>query len=114
MIKVIEDFLAAVKKYETKTGGKDTLTKEMLAGDENLREKYIKFIDSTNIILARAFVFLGEEKYETLKKAIDDEKSDFPHFRINLLDAMRKSIHPSTKMQGEKDSKNFPYSMLDK
>lgn len=81
----------------------------MVLADTELKEKYFKFIDSMNIFVQRSYVFLNEENYSRLKNALDTS-TDFADLGNNLLDAMRKSIHPNTKLttQGG-DFKEFHY-----
>ena len=76
--------------------------------NKELKNKFLKFIDSTNVFLAKAFVFLDEENYISLKDAINIE-DNFAHIRLNLLDAMRKSIHAGTKLKAGQDSRNLNY-----
>lgn len=108
---VTETFLAVIKTHEIKTGkGRDSLTKDEIMQDPYLREKWINFVDEANVILAKSFVFLSEESYTNFKNIFEKQtESDFAHTRLNLLDAMRKSVHPDTKLKAIEDSKNIAY-----
>lgn len=109
LILVTETFLAEIKRHELKTNsGPDSLTKDKIMGNDDLREKFLNFIDKANVILAKSFVFLSEESYTNFKNVFE-KQTDFAHIRINLLDAMRKSVYPNTKLKAIKDSKNISY-----
>lgn len=109
LVLITEEFLAKIKRHELSSGGgRDSLTKEVMMTNDTLREKFLDFIDNANIILAKTFVFLSEDSYTNFKNVFEKEK-DFAHIRINLLDAMRKSIYPDTKLKALEDSKNLNY-----
>ncbi|MBN2087623.1 hypothetical protein JW758_04715 [Candidatus Peregrinibacteria bacterium] len=107
MIKAIYNFVAEIKKYEYENG-KDSATKEVMKGDEDLRNKFFEFVNAANEILAKAFVFLKEENYMLLKEALKVDNS-FAAMTRNLLYAMRKSIHPNTKLSAETDTREISY-----
>lgn len=109
MIQLMEGFLKEIKRYELQTGkGENSLTREEMMANSELRGKFLSFLDSTNAFFSKAFVFLDEESYERLRDAIDRE-NDVAHMRMNLLNAMRKSIHANTALRAEVDSKDFKY-----
>lgn len=109
MIKLIEGFLAVIKRHETASeSGKNSLTREKIMGDERLKESWLSFVDSANIVLSKAFVFLKDKNYESFKNAFEANQ-DFAHIRLNLLDAMRESIYHGTQIKAANDSKNIDY-----
>lgn len=109
MVKAIYKFVAEIKKYEFKHG-KNSATKEVMAKNDDLRNKFFEFVDSANEILAKAFVFLKEENYIYLKNAIGTNTKSFADITKNLLHAMRKSLYPDTKLDVKKDTREFNYN----
>jgi len=110
MIDVIQKYLSQIKRYELEhyNGEMDSVTKEVVMDDPKLKEQFLNFADSVSAILAKAFVFLNEESYDKLLKALKKEKS-FAAIRHNLLDAMRKSLHPETRFTSNQDSRDMRY-----
>jgi hypothetical protein len=106
MVAIIYEFSAEIKKYEFKEN--TVVTKEIVLGNESLKQEYFEFIDSANELLGKAFVFLGENNYTLLKEAVDTS-INFDKLTKNLLDAMRKSIHANTKLTSESDIKDLHY-----
>lgn len=106
MNKTIWDLLATIKKYEFEK--KTQLDKDAVLADPELKARFFAFIDSANEILGKAFIFLPEENYVLLKTAIE-EKGHFNAVAKNLLFAMRKSIHPETRLNKDTDIKEMDY-----
>lgn len=110
MIDVVQTHLSQIKRYELEhfNSQKDSVTKEIVMKDDKLREQFLTFADSASTILAKAFVFLDEESYTKLLVALKKEKT-FASIRLNLLDAMRQSIHPETQFVAREDSRDVRY-----
>lgn len=110
MIEKIYKFLAEIKRYEFENN--ITLTNEAILGSKELKIKWFKFKDSASEFVAKSYVFLKEKSYLNLKNALDTSKGNkgnFADLSNNLLDAMRKSIYPSTKLTPREDLKEFKY-----
>lgn len=107
MAKNIYKFVAEIKKYEFEHGG-NSATKEIILGDPIFWEKYLEFINSANEFISKSFIFLKEESYQHLKEAMKIEGS-FADLTNNLLYAMRKSLHPNTKLEPRENLKEFKY-----
>ncbi len=109
MIKELQKFLAIIKEYELSTKkGENSLTYDEAMENEKLRKQTLDFKEKANEILARAFVFLKEENYQSLKNSFKPQ-NNFAEIRYNLLNAMRQSIHRETKMEASKDSIDIKY-----
>jgi hypothetical protein len=110
LISLNEEMLTVIQRNEFEKGtGKNTLTRDAMMQDPELKEKYKDWIDRLNIAMSRVYVFMGEPSYKRLKDAID-ERNSLSDMRYNLLDAMRLSLHPRTKFNALKDSRHFEYA----
>src|SRR5258706_7986201 len=93
MIEEFEEFLNLLKKHKLEFGNEPN--NEDIMKNENLKSRYLNFLDSANKFLAKAFIFLNEESYENIKKTIVVNKNKtLKDYRLDFLDAMRKSIYP--------------------
>ncbi|MFH1375829.1 MAG: hypothetical protein ABIH35_04135, partial [Patescibacteria group bacterium] len=87
MVKITQKFLTKIKRYELDKGtGENSVTKKVIEGDSELHNSFLLFIDNANEVLAKAFVFLGEESYQRLKDSLRKNIS-FAKIRFNLLAA---------------------------
>ena len=109
IVKEIESFLSEIRKEEFNSN--IIIDVDYIMKNPILLELYLKFINSINLILSKSFVFLGEANYLNLKKAIDiRRKMSFKDIRLELLNAMRKSIYPETEISSKKgDLREFYY-----
>ncbi len=107
MIKTIYKFLAKIKKYEFENRLKP-VTNEIVLGNMELKQDFFEFIDSANEFVGKSYVFLKEENLNNLKDALNATGS-FVDLTNNLLYAMRKSIHPDTKLKPKENLKEFKY-----
>jgi hypothetical protein len=106
MIEKIYQFSSEIKKYEFENNR--LATNEDFLQDADLKNKLFEFKDSASEFIGKSFVFLKEENYLNLKKALK-KTSTYADLTNNLLDAMRKSIHPDTKLSSENDLTEFKY-----
>jgi len=107
MTKTIYKFSAKIKKYEFENKSK-LATKEIVLANEELKKDFFEFIDNASEFVGKSYVFLKEENYQNLKDALNT-KSSFADLTKNLLYAMRKSLHPDTKLKPEENFKEFRY-----
>lgn len=107
MIETIYRFSAEIKKYEFEN--KQLASGDVFLTNQALKKKLFEFKDLANEFVGKSYVFLKEENYLNLKKALDTT-STFADLTNNLLDAMRKSLYPDTKLSPQSgDLKEFKY-----
>ena len=105
MILKIQSFLVVLNRYELDN---KPISNKVVMNTPELREKYLEFIDTVNEIMAKAYVFLNEESYIALHDSLGTQ-IDFSTMRQNFLNAMRKSIHPTTKLDAKTATVHFKY-----
>jgi hypothetical protein len=69
---------------------------------------YQKYLDDANEIFSKAFVFLNDESFQRISNALENTKT-FYDLRLNLLTAMRQSIHPDTKFSAQENLHDINY-----
>jgi hypothetical protein len=107
MIEKIYEFSAQIKKCDFEK--KIPVTEAIFLADPILKQKLFEFKDSASEFVGKSFVFLKEESFSNLQKALDSS-INFRDMHNNLLDAMRKSIHPDTQLSAKNgDLKEFHY-----
>lgn len=106
MNRIIWELLATLKKYEFEKSKK--INRNDVFADPEVKSKYFIFIDAANEILGKAYIFLPEANYVRLKTALEEGNSLNDKAK-NLLYAMRKSIHPETKLNASTDIKELNY-----
>jgi len=107
MVETINNFFGELKKYQFKNNIKSA-TKANVLENEELKNKYFVFIDSINEFIEKSYVFLKEENYTRLHEALNSS-TDLANLANNLLDAMRRSIYPDTKLNAKEKVKEFHY-----
>lgn len=105
MILKIQNFLVALNRYELDY---KPISNDVVMNTPELREKYLEFIDNVNEMMAKAYIFLNEESYIALHDSLGKE-INFSTMRQNFLNAMRKSIHTTTKLDAKTASVHFKY-----
>lgn len=111
MVIEIEGFLSKIRRKQLDE--KITIDRDAISADPEIHKDFLNFIDAINIILSKSFVFLGEENYSNLKEAIVPDKiTSFADLRLDLLNAMRKSLYPETEIDArspKNDLREFYY-----
>ena len=104
----IENFLSEIRRKELNEG--IAINNKIIFDDLEIKESYLNFIDSANKILSKSFVFLSEDNYSNLRDAINIERgTSFRDLRLDILDAMRKSLRPDTEMHAKEDLRELYY-----
>jgi len=106
MIDAIYLFQGKLKNYNLENCKE--ATKEIFLSDPTLKDVYLSFIDSANAFVGNSYVFLKDKNYSQLKSALETS-NNFTDLTNNLLDAMRKSLHPDSSLSPARDLKEFKY-----
>jgi len=106
IIEKIYELSSEIKKYEFEN--KKKVTNDNLLVDPVFKKKWFEFNNSASNFFGKSFVFLKDENYLNLKNSLNHSQ-DFAMLHNNLLEAMRKSIYPETKLNAKENLKDFPY-----